>query len=109
MENLRLNNGRSLRQKESNLVTQTDASKSCFGTHSRKLLHIKKSIWSCLFSKKIAMPAEYSPSALNVHADWESGSIKDNYEWELNVSVYQEIGTYMRKQTLDLFASKHCH
>ena len=61
------------------------------------------------FSKKIAMPAEYSPSALNVHVDWESGSIKDNSEWELNVSVYQEIGTYIRKQTLDLFASKHCH
>ena len=40
------------------------------------------------------MPAEYLPSALNVHADWESRNAKDNSEWELDVSVFQEIVTW---------------
>ena len=145
VENLRLNNGRSLRQKESNLVIQTDVPKSGWGafcngvstqgkwsekeenlhinvleliaakfailtftegqsniaihlqidnkialsyllkmggggggTHNRELLHISKSIWSYLLRKQIAMSAEYLPSALNVHADWESRNAKDN-------------------------------
>ena len=38
MENLRLNNGRSLRQKEPNLVIQADASKSDWGTFSNAVL-----------------------------------------------------------------------
>ena len=170
--NLRLNNGRLLRQKEPNLVIQTDASKPGWGafwygvstggdwsekeeklhinvlelipakfailtfikgqlniaihlqiynktalsylldiggTHNRELLHISKSIWSYLLSKQIAMSAEYLPSALNVHADWESRNAKDNSEWKLDISVFQEIVTHMRQSTLDLFASSICN
>ena len=58
------------------------------GTHNRELLHISKSIWSYLLSKQIAMPAEYLPSALTVHADWESQNAKDNSEWKLDVSIF---------------------
>ena len=55
------------------------------------------------------MYAEYLLSALNVHADWESRNAKDDSEWKLDVSVFQEIVTHMRKPTLDLFASRLCH
>ena len=79
------------------------------GTHDRELLHISKSIWSYLLSKQIAMSAEYLPSALNVHADWESRNAKDNSEWKLDVLVFQEIVTHMRQPALNLFASKLCH
>ena len=79
------------------------------GTHNRELLHISKSIWSYLLSKQIAMSAEYLPSALNVHADWESRNAKDNSEWKLDVLVFQEIVTHMRQPALHLFASKLCH
>ena len=158
IENLRLNNKRSLRQKEPNLVIQRDVSKSGWGafcngeltggkwsekedklhinvlesiaanfailtftkgqsniaillqtdsktalsyllkmggTHNRELFHIDKSIWSYLLSKQIAISPEYLPSALNVHADWESRNAKDNSEWKLDVSVFQEIVTHM--------------
>ena len=162
VENLRLNNGRSLRQKEPNLVIRTDASKSAWGafsngmstegngqkrrrtytfailtftkvqsniaihlqidnktalsyllkmvgTHNRELLHISKSVWSYLLNKQIAMSAEYLPSALNVHADCESRNAKDNSEWKLDVSVFQEIITHMGQPTPALFASRLCH
>ena len=79
------------------------------GTHNRELLHISKSIWSYLLSKQIAMPAEYLPCALNVHADWESRNANDNSEWKLDVSVFQEIVTHMGQPTLDLLASRLCH
>ena len=78
-------------------------------THNRKLLHISKSIWSYLLSKQIAMSAGYIRSALNVHADWESRNAKDNSEWKLDVSVFQEIVTHMEQPTLDLFASRPYH
>ena len=58
------------------------------GTHNTELLNVSKSIWSYLLSKQIAMSAEYLPSALNVHADWESRNAKDNSEWKLDVSVF---------------------
>ena len=75
------------------------------GTHNRELLLISKSIWSYFLSKQIAMSAEYLPSALDVHADWESRNAKDNSEWKLDVSVFQEIATHMGQPTLDLFVS----
>ena len=62
--------------------------------HNRELMHISPSIWSYLLNKQIAMPAEYLPSALNVHADWESRNAKDNSEWELDISVFQETVTW---------------
>ena len=64
------------------------------GTHNKELLHISKSIWSYLLSKQIAVSAEYLPSALNVHADWESQNAKDNSDWKLDVSVFQEQHTW---------------
>ena len=72
-------------------------------------MHISKSIWCYLLSKQIIMYAEYLLSVLNVHADWESRNAKDNSEWKLDVSVFQEIVTHMRKPTLDLLASRLCH
>ena len=78
------------------------------GTHNKELLHISKSIWSYLLSKQIAMSAEYLPSALNVHADWESRNAKDNSDWKLDVSVFQEIATHMGQPTLDLFVCRLC-
>ena len=79
------------------------------GTHTTEPLNVSKSIWSYLLSKQIAMSAEYLPSALNVHADWESRNAKDNSEWKLDVLVFQEIVTHMRQPALHLFASKLCH
>ena len=61
---------------------------------NRELMHISPSIWSYLLNKQIAMFAEYLTSALNVHTDWESRNAKDNSEWELDVSVFQEIVTW---------------
>ena len=55
------------------------------------------------------MSAEYLPSALNVHADWESQNAKNNSDWKLDVSVFQEIVTHMGQPSLDLFASRLCH
>ena len=52
------------------------------------------------------MTAEYVPSSLNVHADWESQNAKDNSEWKLDVSVFQDIVTHMGQLTLDLLASR---
>ena len=78
-------------------------------THNRELLHIGKSIWSYLLSKQIAMSTKYLPSVLNVNADWESRNAKDNLEWKLDVSRFQEIATFMRQPTLDLFASRLCY
>ena len=78
-------------------------------THNRELLHISKSIWSYFLSKQIAMSAEYLSIALNMHADWESKNAKDNSEWKLDASVFQEIVTHMGQSTLDLFASRLCH
>ena len=55
------------------------------------------------------MSAEYLPSALNVHADWESRNAKDNSEWKLDVTVFQETVTHIGQPTLDLFVSlTHC-
>ena len=55
------------------------------------------------------MSAEYLPSALNVHADWESQNAKDNSDWKLDISVFQEIATHMGQPTQDLFTSRLCH
>lgn len=44
------------------------------------LLKDSKSIWNYIFSKQIALSAEYLPSTLNVHADWESQNDMDNSE-----------------------------
>ena len=79
------------------------------GTHNRECFPISKSIWSYLLTKQIAISAEDLPSALNVHADWESQNAKDNSEWKLDVSVFQETVTHMGQPTLDLFASRLCH
>ena len=79
------------------------------GSYNKELLHISKSIWSYLLSKQIAMSSEYLPSALNVHADWESRNAKDNSEWKLDVSVFQKIITHMEQPILHLFASRLCH
>ena len=65
------------------------------GAHNKELLHISKSIWSYVLSKQIGMSAEYLPSALDVHADWESRNAKDNSDSKLDVSVFQEIATHM--------------
>ena len=62
------------------------------------------------------MSAEYLPSALNVHVYWESRNVKDNSEWKLDVSVFQEITTQMGQtnsgsvciQTLPPTSSIHC-
>ena len=35
--------------------------------------------------------------------------VKDNLEWKLDLSVFQEIATHMGEPTLDLFASRLCH
>ena len=78
-------------------------------THNRERFHISKFIWSYLLKKQIVMSAEYLPSALNVHADWESRNGKNNSEWKLDVSVFQETVTHMGQPTLDLFASRLCH
>ena len=79
------------------------------GTHNTEPLNVSKSIWSYLLSKQIAMSAEYLPSALNVHADWESRNAKDNSEWKLDVTVFQETVTHIGQPTLDLFVSlTHC-
>ena len=48
-------------------------------------------------------------NVLNAHADWESQNAKDNSEWKLDVSVFQEIATHMRQPSLGLFASRLCH
>ena len=78
-------------------------------THNREHLIISKSNWSYLLSKQTAMSAEYLPSALNVHADWESRNAKDNLEWKLDVTVFQETVTHIGQPTLDLFVSlTHC-
>ena len=61
-------------------------------THNKELLHISKSIWTYFLSKQIAISAEHLPSTLNVHANWESRNAKNNSEWKLDVSVFQEIG-----------------
>ena len=79
------------------------------GTHNRELLHISKSIWSYLLSKQIVMSAEYLLSALNVHADWESRNAKNNSEWKLDVSIFEEVVTHMGQPTLDLLASRPGH
>ena len=55
------------------------------------------------------MFSEYHPSALNVHADWESLNAKNNLDWKLHVSVFQKIVTHTGQPTLDLFASRFCH
>ena len=55
------------------------------------------------------MSAEYLPSALNVHGDWELRNAKDNSDWKLDVLVFQEIVTHMGQPTLDLFASRPHH
>ena len=78
-------------------------------THNRELLNIRKFIWNYLLRKQIALSGEYLPSTLNVHADWDSQIDKDNPEWKLNVSLFQEIATHMRQPTLNLFASGLCH
>ena len=85
------------------------------GTHSRKLLHLSKSIWSYFLSKKNVMSEEYLSSALNVHADWESRNAKANSEWKIDVSFFQEIVTHMGQhsgsvciQNLPPTSSIHC-
>ena len=54
------------------------------------LLKDSKSIWNYIFSKQIALSAEYLPSTLNVHADWESQNDMDNSEW-IDVSVFKRL------------------
>ena len=79
------------------------------GTHNKEFLHISKPVWSYLLNKQIAMSAEYHPSALNVHADWEPQNAKDNSDRKLDVSAFQEIATLMGQPNLDLFASRLRH
>ena len=79
------------------------------GKHNREFLHISKSIWSYLLRKQIAISEEYLPSALNVHADWQSRNVKDNSEWKIDVSVFRNIATLMEQSNLDLLASTFCH
>ena len=55
------------------------------------------------------MYAEYLPSALNIHADWESRNANHNSEWKLDFSVFHKILTHMGQPTPDLFASRLCH
>ena len=85
------------------------------GTHSRKLLHISKSIWSYFLSKKNVMSEEYLSSALNVHADWGSRNAKANSEWKIDVSFFQKIVTHVGQhsgcvciQNLPPTSSIHC-
>ena len=79
------------------------------GKYNRGLQHISNSIWNNLFIKQIAMFVEYLPSALNVFADWESQNAKCNSEWQLDVSVFQDIVTHNGQPALDVFASRFFH
>ena len=53
--------------------------------------------------------ATFSVNKLQFQQSTESRNAKDNSEWKLDVSFFQEIVTYMGQPTLDLFASRFCH
>ena len=53
--------------------------------------------------------ATFSANKLQCQQSTESRNAKDNSEWKLDVSFFQEILTHMGQPTLDLFASRFCH
>ena len=75
------------------------------GTHSTQLCDLALQIWEWCIQKEITLQAEHLPGCLNIVADSESRTIKDQCHWMINPRVFQQILQSLGPLEVDLFAS----
>ena len=66
-------------------------------------------IWRWLESRNVTIVAVHLPGTPNVLADFESQSLMENIEWEVDSDIFSEICRDYGQPTIDLFASRINH
>lgn len=75
-------------------------------THSQVCNSKAREIWNFATENNIWLIAAHLPGKLNVIADKESRTVRDETEWMLNEKLFQKLTDVYFKPTIDLLASR---